>query len=63
MKHFPTALRAEVERLGTNESARICGVTTRTLQLWMNGDGNPNLATMAGAILLLSQAKRTKPKV
>jgi transcriptional regulator with XRE-family HTH domain len=54
---FADQLRPLVERLGTAEAARICGVTPRTLQLWMRGEGNPNAATRAGALLLLGRAK------
>ena len=34
---FATDLRPHVERLGTAEAARLCGVTSRSLQLWMRG--------------------------
>lgn len=54
---FAEDLRLHVERLGTAEAARLCGVTPRSLQLWMRGEGNPNAATQAGAILLLSRAR------
>jgi len=57
---FPAEIRAHVERIGTAEAARVCGVTPRTLQLWMRGSGNPNLATKAGARLLLGKAKPKK---
>lgn len=56
---FADQLRPHVERLGTAEAARLCGVTPRSLQLWMRGEGNPNAATQAGALLLLGRA-RTK---
>lgn len=54
---FSDDLRPHVERLGTAEAARVCGVTPRAVQMWMRGEGNPNAATQAGAILLLSRAK------
>lgn len=59
---FATDLRPHVERLGTAEAARLCGVTPRSLQLWMRGEGNPNAATQAGVILLLSRAKLKKER-
>lgn len=58
---FAANLRPQVERLGTAEAARVCGVTQRAIQLWMRGEGNPNAATQAGALLLLSGAAQ-KPK-
>lgn len=54
---FSDQLKKQVERLGTNGAARICGVTPRAIQLWMKGQANVNAATQAGAILLLSRAK------
>lgn len=57
---FADHLKPLVKRLGTNEAARLCGVTPRSLQLWMRGEGNPNTATQAGAILLLGKAKAPK---
>lgn len=59
---FAEDLRPHVERLGTAEAARVCGVTPRAVQLWVRGDGNPNAATQAGAILLLSRAKPKKER-
>ncbi len=59
---FADQLRPQVERLGTAEAARICGVTPRSLQLWMLGQGNPNAATQRGAIELLREAKTPKAK-
>lgn len=62
---FPAFLRAQVDRLGAGQrpgggtliAAMVCGVTDRTIRLWMAGGGNPNRATIAGAQLLLSRAK------
>ena len=59
---FAEDLRPHVERLGTAEAARICGVTPRALQLWMRGEGNPNAATQAGALLLLGRARPKKER-
>lgn len=59
---FSDDLRSHVERLGTAEAARVCGVTPRAVQLWLRGDGNPNAATQAGALLLLSRAKPKKER-
>ena len=50
---FSDQLKPHVERMGTAGAARVCGVTQRTVQLWMVGCGNPNASTRAGAILLL----------
>lgn len=54
---FADQLRPHVEHLGAVEAARICGVTDRTIRLWLRGEGNPNASTKAGALLLLSRAK------
>lgn len=55
---FAERLRPHVERLGTAESARICGVTPRAIQLWLaKPKSPPNAATQAGALLLLGRAK------
>lgn len=59
---FADQIRPLIERLGTTEAARICGVTPRTLQLWMRGEGNPNLATQAGAVQLLAAAPKPLPR-
>lgn len=55
---FADQLRPLVERHGTAESARICGVTPRSLQLWMKG-AEPCAAMQAGVILLLSRKHPT----
>lgn len=55
---FADQLRPLVERIGGPASAGyVCGVTRQTVNLWLRGGGNPNAATQAGALLLLSQAK------
>jgi hypothetical protein len=59
---FGAQIRKHVERLGTSEAARICDVTPRSLQLWMQGESNPNRSTQAGALLLLSQVATPKRK-
>ena len=53
---FADQLRPLVERIGTAEAARICGVTPRSLQLWMRGS-EPCAAMQAGVLLLLGRAK------
>jgi hypothetical protein len=58
---FADQLRSHVDALGTATAARICGVTPRSIQLWMRGLGNPNAATKAGAILLLEKAREEAP--
>jgi len=55
---FADQIRPLIMRLGTNEAARICEVTPRTLQLWMKGQGNPNAATRTGAVVLLTRSKK-----
>lgn len=67
---FPDFLRAEVDRLGAGQregagtaiAAIVCGVSDRTIRLWMAGDGNPNRATETGARLLLERAKPLPPE-
>ena len=58
---FADQIRPLIELLGTTESARICGVTPRSLQLWMRG-ATPNAATQAGAVLLLARAAKSGRK-
>lgn len=55
---FADQLRPLVERVGGPvPAAEICGVTERTIRLWLRSEGNPNAATQAGALLLLGRAK------
>lgn len=55
---FPAKLRPLVDRVGgSTEAAAICGVTRQLVNLWLRGEGNPNAATQAGALLLLGKAK------
>lgn len=51
---FASQLRPHVERLGAPACADLCGVTRQTINLWLRGQGNPNAATQAGALLLLA---------
>jgi len=56
---FPEQLRKLVERVGgPTEAAAVCGVTRQTVNLWLRGEGNPNAATRAGALLLLGRIKK-----
>ncbi|HUE15395.1 MAG TPA: hypothetical protein VMR25_14610 [Planctomycetaceae bacterium] len=55
---FADQLQPHVKRLGTLRAAALCGVTPRSLQLWIRGEGNPNLATQAGALAILRKAKK-----
>lgn len=58
---FAARLRPLVEANGTAAAAQLCGVTPRSLQLWMRGD-TPCAAMQAGVLLLLSGAARaTRP--
>lgn len=52
---FAAQLRPLVGRVGTTEAARLCGVTPRSLQLWMRGDGIPNAATQRGCLVILRE--------
>lgn len=61
---FAQQLKPLVERIGrgdarkgTAKAAEVCGVSQRTVQLWLSGGGNPNTATQAGALALLAKAK------
>jgi hypothetical protein len=54
---FADQLQPHVKRLGTLRAAALCGVTPRSLQLWIRGEGNPNLATQAGVLAILRKAK------
>lgn len=56
---FPDKLRPLVLRVGgSTQAAAICGVTKQTVNLWLRDGGNPNAATQAGALLLLSKAPK-----
>lgn len=56
---FPEKLRLLVDRVGgSTAAAAICGVSRQNVNLWLRGEGNPNACTQAGAILLLSRAKK-----
>jgi DNA-binding phage protein len=58
---FADQLRPLVEKVGgSTPAAAICGVTRQSLNGWLRGAGNPNAATQAGALLLLSRAKPVK---
>ena len=57
---FADQLQPHVKRLGTLRAAALCGVTPRSLQLWIRGEGNPNLATQAGALAILREAQAAK---
>lgn len=56
---FQQQLKSLVDKIGTNESAKVCGVTPRSLQLWIKGN-TPCSAMQAGVILLLSRVKIRK---
>lgn len=61
MTPFATKLKPLVEAHGTAAAAALCGVTPRSLQLWMRG-ATPCAAMQAGVLLLLSaEAKATRP--
>lgn len=53
---FAECLRPLVAVHGTGKAAELCGVTPRTIQLWLKGAGPPpNKATQTGALALLSR--------
>lgn len=54
---FAEQLQPLVAQIGTNESARICGVTPRCIQLWKRGDVTPNVSQQAGALQMLAKAQ------
>ena len=64
---FQIQLAAYVEALGPTQSAKICGVSRRTLWLWLKGKVTPNLSTKVGALALLAhnlppkEAQEAKP--
>ena len=60
-KPFGAQLRAHVDRLGAVKAASICGVTPRSLYLWMRGPRVPCIAMQAGCLLLLKQAHAPTP--
>ena len=57
---FADQLQPHVKRLGTLRAAALCGVTPRSIQLWIRGEGNPNLATQAGALAILRKGRGLK---
>ena len=57
---FSVRLRPLVEAVGTTEAARICGVTPRSLQLWMRGPAEPCAAMQVGVLDLLERARRPR---
>ena len=57
MTTFASKLKPLIEAHGTAAAAKICGVTPRTLQLWMRG-ATPCAAMQAGVLLLLSTRPR-----
>ena len=67
---FPDFLRSQVDALGvglrdgagTALAAKACGVTDRTIRLWMSGEAKPNLCSEAGSRILLREAVRRRRK-
>lgn len=58
---FSDQIRPLVEAVGTAKAAALCGVTPRSLQLWMQG-GTPNTATQVGVIVILTKAAKAVKK-
>jgi hypothetical protein len=58
---FADQLKPLVDALGVGRSAEICGVTPRTIHLWVRGRPVPSLATQAGALMLLRAALAGQP--
>lgn len=44
---------------GAVNAAEICGVSSRTVRLWLRGEGNPNRATRVGALHLLENSPKS----
>jgi hypothetical protein len=59
---FPSKLRTLVDIVGTNASARACGVSTRSLQRWMSGKPRtiPAKCVQVGALHILGTSARCK---
>jgi len=62
VKHFHSKLRTLVDIVGTNASARACGVSTRSLQRWMSGKPRtiPAKCVQVGALHILGTSARCK---
>jgi hypothetical protein len=59
---FADQLRPLVQKAGgSTPAAAICGVTRQTVNGWLRGE-LPNLATQAGALVLLRAAKTKRPR-
>lgn len=58
---FPEFLRSQLDRLGTAKAAELCGVTPRSIQLWIaNPDKPPCAAMQVGVRQILSSASPKK---
>mgnify|MGYP002789813202 CR=1 FL=1 len=63
MKNFADQLKPLVERAGTARAADLCGVTPRTIQLWLANPAKPPCRAMqVGALSLLRDAASAAPK-
>lgn len=54
---FAAQLKPHADRLGSARVADLCGVSVRSIQLWLKGQREPNRATVAGVLGILKGAK------
>lgn len=54
---FARALRPLVETLGAPRSGELCGVSERTIRLWLRAEAQPAECTMRGALVILREAQ------
>lgn len=58
--NFPAKLADFCNKFGTAVCAELCGVSPRAIQLWIQSEGNPNMATKVGALTILKAFKPAK---
>jgi hypothetical protein len=61
LKPLVSALPGDTRDAQIARAARLCGVSPRTIYLWLTGQGNPNRATRTGALALLRLDAQPKP--
>jgi hypothetical protein len=60
IKRLVDALPDATAEARAAHAARLCGVSPRTIYLWISGRGNPNRATQAGAVALLTNPRNPR---
>jgi hypothetical protein len=55
IKRLVDALPGDTAEARIAHAAQRCGVSARTIYLWISGRGNPTRATQVGALSLLSE--------